>query len=277
ELKIQKDDLVEFQSSQEDLKALQEVEKKFLNQKKKERDEILALTKGKEAIFQQILAKKKKSIAELRTQLFYLEKTGVSAENALKYANIAAERTGIRPAFLLAILEVETGKQFEDGVISVGTNLGTGNWKRDMYDCYINLGRRSAAEAQKKAFFEITSGLGFDPDQMPVSRAPRYGCGGAMGPAQFIPTTWLLYAKKVTSLTGHEPPNPWNIEDAFTASASFLADGGATSKTQAGEMRAARIYISGKATCSTTTTAGRACNYYANRVFSLSQDIDRVI
>ncbi|KKU49935.1 MAG: hypothetical protein UX72_C0043G0002 [Parcubacteria group bacterium GW2011_GWA2_47_10] len=279
ELKKQKDDLVDYQASQENLKGLQAVEKRFLAQKKKERDQILALTKGKEAVYQQILAKKKKSISELRTQLFYLTKTGVSAEDALKYANLAAERTGIRPAFLLAILEVETGKQFEDGVISVGTNLGTGNWKRDMYDCYVSLGRRSAAESQKRAFFAITAGLGFDPDRMPVSR--RYGngagCGGAMGPAQFIPTTWLLYANEVASLTGHKPPNPWNIEDAFTASASFLADGGATSQTKTGEVRAARIYISGKATCSTTTPAGRLCNYYANRVYSLSLDIDKVI
>lgn len=146
-----------------------------------------------------------------------------------------------------------------------------------MYNCYINLGRRSAAESQKRAFLKITDQLGFDPDKMPVSRRPSYGCGGAMGPAQFIPTTWLLYEDKVAALTGHNPPNPWNIEDAFTASAVFLGEGGAAAQTKAGELKAARIYISGRATCSTTTSSGRACNYYANRVFSLSQDIDRVI
>ena len=277
ELATEKDELEEFKDAQGKLKSLQEVEKRFLSQKKSERDKILSLTKGKEILYQKILQQKKKDIAALRTSLFYLEKTGITAEDALKYAELAAKRTGIRTAFLLAILEVETGKQFEDGVISVGTNLGTGNWKRDMYDCYIRLGKRSAAESQKNAFFEITDKLGLDPNKMPVSRRPSYGCGGAMGPAQFIPTTWLLFEKKVAALTGHNPPSPWNIEDAFTASAVFLAGSGADLQTKNGELRAARTYISGRSTCSTKTSSGRACNYYANRVYSLSQEIDRVI
>ncbi|MBU6415267.1 lytic murein transglycosylase, partial [Patescibacteria group bacterium] len=239
-LENEKSDLEDFQKSQTDARALQQVEQKNLAAQKKEKDNLLKLTKGKEALYQSLLALKKKDIALLRTQLFYLEKAGITAEDALKYAKLAADRAGIRPAFLLALLEIETGKAFEDGVISVGTNLGTGNWKTDMYDCYIRLGKRSAAEAQKNAFFAITGKLGLDPDQMPVSRRPRYGCGGAMGPAQFIPTTWLLFEARVAQMTGHNPPNPWKIEDAFTASAIFLADAGANLKTTAGELAAAR-------------------------------------
>ena len=264
--------LEEFNEEQQGLKALQEVERRSLAQKKKEKEELVRLTKGKEAIFQQLLQSKKRDITTLKTQLFYLEKTGITAEDAIRFAELAAERTGIRPAFLLALLEVETGKQFEDGVISVGTNLGTGNWKRDMYDCYIKLGKRSAAEAQKNAFFAITGKLNLDPDKMPVSRKPSYGCGGAMGPAQFLPTTWLLFEKRVAELTGHNPPSPWNIEDAFTASAVFLAQSGAASKTAAGEMRAAKTYISGSPTCSRYI-----CNSYANRIATLARDIDRIL
>ena len=277
ELKSEKANLEEFQEGQANLKSLEEIEKRGVEQKKQERDHLLRVTQGKETLFQQELQKKKKDIAALRTQLFYLEKTGITAEDALKFAGLAASRAGIRTSFLLAILEVETGKQFEDSVISVGTNLGTGNWKRDMYDCYIKLGKRSTAESQKAAFFKITDVLGLDPDQMPVSREPRYGCGGAMGPAQFIPTTWLLYADKVAKLTGHNPPSPWNIEDAFTASAVYLAEAGARSQTKNSELQAARIYISGRATCSTATVSGRACNYYANRVYQLSLEIEKVI
>ncbi len=146
-----------------------------------------------------------------------------------------------------------------------------------MYDCYLRLGRRSAAEAQKAAFFAITAKLGLDPDRMPVSRRPSYGCGGAMGPAQFIPTTWLLFESKTASLTGHNPPSPWNIEDAFTASAVFLADAGARSQTRAGELAAARTYISGRPSCPPRGAARTACLAYANRVVSLAGDIDRVI
>lgn len=268
----EKAELEEFNEEQQGLKALQEVERRSLAQKRKEKDELLRLTKGKEAIFQQLLQSKKRDIATLKTQLFYLEKTGITAEDAIRFAELAAERTGIRPAFLLALLEVETGKQFEDGVISVGTNLGTGNWKRDMYDCYVNLGKRSAAESQKNAFFEITGKLNLDPDKMPVSRKPSYGCGGAMGPAQFIPTTWLRFEARVAELTGHNPPNPWNVEDAFTASALFLADSGARSQTAEGERRAAKTYLSGSPTCSRYV-----CNSYANRIAALARDIDRIL
>jgi len=267
----------DFREGQLSLRALAEVEKRAVSGKKLEKDRLLQLTKGKEVIYQQLLNQKKKNIQTLKTQLFYLERTGVKAEDALKYADLAAKRTGIRTAFLLALLEVETGRQFEGGVISAGTYLGTGNWKTDMYDCYINLGRRSAAENQKNAFFKITSELGLDPDTMPVSRRPSYGCGGAMGPAQFIPTTWLLFADRVAELTDNRPPNPWNIEDAFTASATFLADSGATSKAKTGEIAAARTYISGRPNCPASGSSRSACLSYANRVWSLSQDIENAI
>lgn len=264
--------LREFRKEQSDIKALEEIERKSLAGKKKEKDELLKVTQGKESAFQQILNSTKRDIATLRTQLFYLERTGITAEDAIKYADLAAKRTGIRTAFLLALLEVETGRQFEDGVISVGTNIGTGHWKRDMYDCYISLKQPKTAEAGKNAFFAITAELGLDPEKMPVSRRPSYGCGGAMGPAQFIPTTWLLFKERVGRLTGHTPPSPWNVEDAFTASALYLADSGATSQTEAGEIRAAKAYISGKPTCSTSV-----CRWYSNTIISLSRSIDRVL
>ncbi len=273
----EKAELEEFRTEQLSLKAISEVERRAVQDKRNERDRLLKLTRGKEAEYQKLLTKKKLDLAALKTQLFYLERTGISAADALKFAELAAQRTGIRTAFLLALLEVETGRQFEGGVISAGTYLGTGNWKTDMYDCYVRLGRRSAAEAQKNAFFAIASKLNLDPNKMPVSRKPSYGCGGAMGPAQFIPTTWLLFESKTASLTGHNPPSPWNTEDAFTASAIFLAESGATSKTRAGELAAARTYISGRSSCPASGSARTACLAYGNRVVSLAEDIDRVI
>lgn len=277
QLEKDKNELEDFRAEQLSLKALAEVERRAVAEKKAEKARILKLTRGKETVYQQLLAQKKRDIVALKTQLFYIERTGISAEDALKFAELAASRTGIRTAFLLALLEVETGKQFEGGVISAGTYLGTGNWKKDMYDCYVNLGRKSAAESQKNAFFAITSKLNLDPEKMPVSRRPSYGCGGAMGPAQFIPTTWLLFEAKAAELTGHNPPNPWSIEDAFTASAVFLADAGAKSQTRTGELAAARTYISGKPNCPSSGLARSACIAYANRVLSLAGDIDKVI
>jgi peptidoglycan hydrolase CwlO-like protein len=268
----EKEEREEFKEDQHGLKMLQEVERKLLAQKRKEKEELIRLTKGKEALFQQLLKSKKRDIAALKTQLFYLERTGISAEEAVRLADLAAKRAGIRTAFLLALLEVETGKQFENGEITVGTNVGTGNWERDMYQCYVRLGRRGTAEAEKKAYFEIMGKLNLNPDKMPVSRRPNYGCGGAMGPAQFLPTTWLRFESRVTELTGHNPPNPWNTEDAFTAAAIFLSEAGASSQTTAGETQAARTYISGSPKCSRYI-----CRSYANRIIALARDIDRIL
>lgn len=277
QLETEKADLQEFREEQQSLQSLQEIQKRDLQAKKQEKDKLLAETKGKESAFQNLLKTKKQNLAQLKTQLFYLEKTGVAAEDAVKFAQLAAERTGIRAAFLLALLEVETGKNFEDEVITVGSHLGNGNWKTDMYDCYIRLGKRSAAEAQKNAYLAITSRLNFDPDSMPVSRRPRYGCGGAMGPAQFIPTTWLLFEDRVADLTGHKPPNPWSIEDSFTAAAIFLADSGAASQSSQGELRAARTYISGKPSCPSSGPARIACLGYGAKVAELADKIEKII
>lgn len=276
-LETERVNLEEFKEAQQSLRSLREIERRGIEAKRAEKDRLLKETRGKESIFQSILKAKKENLAELKTQLFYLGRTGVAAEDALHFAKLAAERTGIRPAFLLALLEIETGKQFEDGMITAGTYLGNGNWRDDMYACYIRLGKRSAAESQKNAFFAITEKLNFNPDQMPVSRRPSYGCGGAMGPAQFIPTTWLLFEKRVAELTIHNPPNPWNIEDAFTAAAIFLADSGAALQTRDGELRAARTYISGRPSCPSSGQARSACLWYGNRVIALAGDIDRSI
>lgn len=276
-LEEEKAELEEYQKGQEDTKSIQEINRRSLADKRKERDQLLKLTQGKETLFQQLLRQKKTDIAAIKNKLFYLQQAGITAEQALAAAKSAAGRTGIRTAFLLALLEVETGKQFENGQITVGHNLGTGNWKRDMYDCYVNLGKPKTAESQKTAFFQITTELGINPDTAPVSRMPNYGCGGAMGPAQFIPTTWVLFKDRVANLTGRGMASPWNVEDAFTAAALYLADAGATSQQKTGEIAAARTYISGRPSCPPVGAARTACISYANRVYELSKEIDRAL
>jgi len=93
-----------------------------------------------------------------------------------------------------------------------------------------------------------------------------------MGPAQFIPTTWLLYADMVANLTGHKPASPWNIEDAFTASGLMLAQAGANKQTYASEVKAAKIYIAG-ARWNTSLTA----RIYANNVMAQATKIQNDI
>ena len=138
-------------------------------------------TKGEEKLYTASIKKSQKDIAMIRQQIFSLESVGVSMsfEEAIKKAQFAGEKTGIRPAFLLAIFQVES---------RLGTYVGGGSWRKDM------------KSAERPLFLKITTALGLDPDSMPVSKKPWYGWGGAMGPAQFIPSTWLSYADKLPRL-----------------------------------------------------------------------------
>lgn len=89
-------------------------------------------------------------------------------------AKYASSKTGVRPALILGILTQET---------RLGANLGVpGVWSKDMHPT-----------RDQPIFKVIMANLGLDPNAMPVSRAPSYGYGGAMGPSQFIPSTWAIY------------------------------------------------------------------------------------
>jgi len=226
ELEDQKQELSDKKEEELQLKALQQIQRGALRLQQAEKDSLLKQTKGEEAAFQALLKKATADATAIRKQIYMLEGVGLSMtlEDAYKHAKFAADRTGVRPAFLLAVLKQES---------SWGTNVGKGMWKKDM------------RAADQKAFIQICDELNVDPDQMPVSKKPSYGWGGAMGPAQFLPTTWLSYKDKVASLTGHNPPSPWDIDDAFTAAALKLANAGANQRTADEEWKAAMVYFAG--------------------------------
>lgn len=261
ELEVKKDELEDKKSDFERLKRLEELEKKSVDQDKKKKDRILKETKGQESKFQELVKQSQKDIERIKDQIIYLRQYGVSVEDAIKFGQLAALRTGIRPAFLLAILEIESG---------LGRNVGTGNWLKDMYQCYLKLGKPSRAETEKNAFFAIIGKLGLDPNIVRVSREPNYGCGGALGPAQFLPSVWLNYESEISRLTNHNPPSPWNVEDAFIGAAVKLSKAGADTKTREAEVRAAKAYISGKPNC-----ASRICNYYSSAVMRKATEIEK--
>ncbi len=252
--------LEDKKSDLEHLKGLQEIENSSLSQNKNQKNQILKVTKGQESKYQELVKRSQKDIQMIQDQIGYLIQNGVTAEEAIKFGQLAAIGTGIRPAFLLAILEIESG---------LGKNVGKGNWMDDMYNCYLRLGKSLRAETEKNAFLAIIGQLGLDANAVKVSKEPYYGCGGALGPAQFLPSIWLGYQEEVSRLTGHNPPSPWNIEDAFTASAIKLQRGGADQKTRDAEIRAAKTYLSGKPAC-----GSRICNYYANAVLRKAAELE---
>jgi len=231
---------------------------------KKEQEKLLEQTKGKESEYQKLLTASQKKAAEIRARIFEL--IGVPQAptfgEALDIAKYVEGVTGVRPAFLLAILEQES---------AIGKNVG---------QCYLvdkNTGEGVRVSGGAKAaktmhptrdvphFLNITQELGRDPFKTLVSCPMSFGWGGAMGPAQFIPSTWVLYKDKVKAVTGSSA-DPWQIKDSFLAAALYLADYGATKKTRNAEWRAAMIYFSG--------STNSKYSFYGNSVLSKADTIE---
>ena len=252
----EKDDLTEKQAEQVQLKAAQEREKKKIADNKTEKANLLKITEGVEKGYQAIMALKQKDAATIRSQLFLLSGSpSISFEKALEYANLVWKILKVRPAFLLGVIREES---------NLGANVGKGNWKEDL--------SHSKCAKQREAFVQITSELGLDPDLLPVSKKAWYGyCGGAMGPAQFMPTTWLLYKKSISNVTGNNPPNPWEPKDAFVASGLLLKDNGASAGGSAAERKAALKYLAG------SNWNKKAYAFYGNDVMEFATEYQEQI
>ncbi len=242
--------------------AMQLLQKQDLEKNQKESSNLLEITKGNEQKYQQLLSSSQQKANEIRQRLYELigVKTQVTFGEALEIAEWVSSKTGIRPAFLLAVITQES---------NLGKNVGTCNRPGDPYN---KSWRQVMKPSQHEAFLKITSELGIDPDTTPVScpiNDPKRGLiagknswGGAMGPAQFIPTTWLTYAPKVKQITGKAVANPWDVRDAFLASALYLTNYGANKKTRDSEWRAALIYFSG--------SVNTKYSFYADSVLAIA-------
>lgn len=243
---IEKAALEDKKAEETDLRKIQELEQSRLKANETEKNNLLKTTKGQEAAYQTILKDKQKSAASIRAELFTLQgSTAISFEKALAYARTASDRTGVRPALILGIIAEES---------NLGQNVGTGTWTVDM-----------KSPRDTEPFKLITSSLGLDPNKMPVSKKAWYGWGGAMGPAQFIPSTWVLYIDRIGNLTGHHPPNPWDPSDAFTATALLMKDNGAAKQTPSAERFAALCYLAG---C--TNAKKKSYAFYGDDVMALA-------
>jgi peptidoglycan hydrolase CwlO-like protein len=210
------------------LKFIQDEQRLALEMKKREKKTLLDQTKGQENLFTQLVKRTELDMEAVKNRLYFLKGIITDGqlrfEDAYKFAKFASIYTGVRPAFLLAILSRESG---------LGKNIGTGTWRVDM------------KPSQRKYYLQICDKLGISPDTYPVSRKAWYGWGGAMGPAQFLPATWLGYEARIAEITGNNPPSPWNVKDAFVASGLYLANKGATTHTYDVEWKAAMIYLAG--------------------------------
>ena len=269
-LEDQKGELDEEKTDLEEVVKIKRLQRQESESVKKEKDYFLKLT---EAEYQESLKKKtivEEKAAEIRARIFEL--IGVpdapTFGEALDIARNVEDLTGVRPAFLLAVLTQESniGKNVGQCYLknpSTGAGVVVYNGKvvsRVMKPMGLS-GRRGDVES----FLKITKELGRDPFSTPVSCPMSYGWGGAMGPAQFIPTTWMIYKDEVREITG-KAADPWNIKDAFLASALYLADYGAKKQTYNAEWKAAMIYFSG----TSRRTSYNGYGFYGDSVMGIT-------
>jgi membrane-bound lytic murein transglycosylase B len=248
QMKVVKTDLEETQAlleeQQEEAKNLlyvQTLQEEEFRARVAEQNEVLAVTKGVEAEYQAMLNVSRQKASQIRMRLYELAggtQTQVTFGQAVEIAKMVAQQTGVRAAFLLAILTQES---------SLGKNVGTCNRAGDPPEKSYK--KVMHPKRDLPLFPKITEELGLDTDTTPVSCPMRrngrqVGWGGAMGPAQFIPSTWMAYKNKVTAITGR-PANPWDIRDAFLAAGLLLKSRGADRNGRQGEWSAAMQYFSG--------------------------------
>lgn len=230
---------------------------------RKEQERLMGMT---ETQHQQYVAQKEiteQKAAEIRARIFQLagipEVEMPTFGEALEVAKWVEQQTGVRPALLLSIVTQES---------ALARNVG---------QCYLkDLTSGATYHISSKRefprginptrdlppFLQITKELGRDPLRTPVScwidvgRGPNYGWGGAMGPAQFIPSTWMLIKDKVSSITRSSSANPWSVRDSFLAAGLYLRDLGAASN----ELLAAGRYFGAPGLLSYDSTVVKRAN-----------------
>jgi peptidoglycan hydrolase CwlO-like protein len=268
-----KADLVVKQNQQEDAKYVIETQKKQIAQNQADKQQLLSINTTQTAAYNLILADKQRKAEQIKAALFNLRDTqGIDFGTALAYANVASQKTGVRPALILAILSQES---------DLGKNVGS---------CYLTdpqsgdgIGKNTGTVFQKvmksprdtDAFQRITSALSLPWATTPVScplgqiYTSSRGYGGAMGPSQFLPSTWELFQPRIAQAIGVSLPNPWQAQDSIMATALYLMDIGAAGGTYTAERNAACLYYSGRK-CDTRRPAN---SFYGTSVLQKAEQI----
>ena len=205
------------------------LEKQLVEEKKEE----LAKIQKRKAYKQQLLAILKKEVGAKKITINSKEKAR-KAILARKFTVASGEKVtfgeayniirphkkqlGMDPAFVLAILFQESGHRGK-----IGGNIGQCTYNQ--YNKYSK-NKKVMSNSQIPNFLKIMKSLGKNPKKQkvscPIHRDGAYG--GAMGPAQFMPNTWMMVRGKAAKILGKraDEMSPFINRDAFIASAVLL-------------------------------------------------------
>lgn len=244
-------------------KADAEKKKEDLSGEKQKHEELLGFKKDQQGQLlnekygtQTVIAQKDAAIRSLQQRLSALRSTlsgflgeSFDAKDIVTAIKFASGKTGVRKEFLMAMLDKESDLgRFTGGCTYSNTRI---------------------RESDKEIFKDICDDLDYDYKKQKVSCSLSYGYGGAMGVAQFMPSTWMGYKSAIASMTGHNPPDPWNLTDGVVGMAEKLRRAGGDDDD--GEHYAAKVYYCGGPSSSYWNTH---CEAYADTVISWSYGYD---
>ena len=241
--------------------AIQTLQKQQNEQNQQQQAQYLQLTEAQYELQQKTKAVADAASAKIKSMLFQV--AGVTQAPTFGQAIIIAQSVAalvpIRPAFLLAILSQESALGQNVGQCLL-TNTETGEGKRISTGAYMP--RVFKVSRDLRPFLNITASVGRDPLKSQIS------CDtfGSMGPAQFLPSTWMLFVDRLKQTLG-QTADPWVIKDSFTASALYLSDLGAGAQTTSAESTAAYHY----------NGSGNAARIYSRTVMSRANCIQTFI
>ena len=276
-LEKQKESLDREKRGLEKVIAIQNLQREESSQTKKQQEYILKMTEAEYQKYLKEKEEIEERAEEISNRLWKLL-IGVREVpeygEAVEVAKFVEKQTGVRAAFLLGILTQESqigqnvGQCFlEEPKTGMGVIAYNGRkwprvmqYKRDVpifLEIIENLNRTKnlnlkfnkvpiscwipcCVPAYGRRHY-VYKGISIDEKgniTCPKKGYVPFGFGGAMGAAQFIPSTWKKYEDEIKKRTG-ETPDPWDFRHASLASALLLRKCGALSN----ERSAAACYL----------------------------------
>ena len=215
-------ELAEEESRQRELALQKELEKQQLEKQRAEQKVLRDISKEQENQYQALIAEKEAAKKALRARLFTTA-SGEKVSFGEAYDIIAPyERAlGVDAAFVLAVLFQESGWGGQ-----IGGNIGQCYYNQDNPHGGSRNGYQVMSASQQDNFLRLMDDLGINAERQAVScPIPTDGAyGGAMGPAQFMPNTWMEVRSQAAGYIGisADDMSPFVNRDAFVASATYL-------------------------------------------------------